>query len=110
MLSSSTSESSSSEDECGSLPLRSFPAAGFFLKRGLEASLDFCASDLEGGAAEDVLSSVAPPVAIRLLRTKLPAEHLQAAPSSFLYFLMLFMAFMVDAEAAQRNFAALLAS
>ena len=58
----------------------------------------------------DALSSVVPLAAVRPLGTKLPAEHLLAAPSSFLYFLTLFMAFMADAEAAQRSFSALLAS
>ena len=59
---------------------------------------------------EDTLSSVALPAAARPLGKNLPAEHLLAAPSSFLYFLTLFMAFMADAEAAQRSFSALLAS
>ena len=59
---------------------------------------------------EAVLSSVAPPAAALPLGTKLPAEHLLAAPSSFLYFLTLFMAFMADAEVTQRSFSALLAS
>ena len=59
---------------------------------------------------EDVLSSVAPLAAVRALGTKLLAEHLLAAPSSLLYFLTLFMAFMADAEAAQRSFSTLLAS
>ena len=59
---------------------------------------------------EDVLSSVAPPAAALPLGTKLLVEHLLAAPSSFLYFLTLFMAFMADSEVAQRNFSALLAS
>ena len=110
MSSSTLLESSSSDGGDGSLLLRSFPALDFFLNRGSEASLDFCASDLEGGAVEDALSSVAPPAAALPLGTKLPAEHLLAAPSSFLYFLTLFMAFMADAEAAQRSFSALLAS
>ena len=59
---------------------------------------------------EDVLSSVVPLAAALLLGTKLLAEHLLAAPSSFLYFLTLFMAFMADSEVAQHNFSALLAS
>ena len=59
---------------------------------------------------EGVLSSVAVPVVIQALGMKLPAEHLLAAPSLLLYFLTLFMAFMADAEAAQRSFSALLAS
>ena len=80
------------------------------MNSGSEASLDLCASDLGGGAVEDALSSMALPVAARPLGTKLPAEHLLAAPSSFLYFLTLFIAFMAEAEAAQRNFSALLAS
>ena len=63
-----------------------------------------------GGAVEDVLSSVAPLAAIRALGMKLLAEHLLAAPSSLLYFLTLFMAFMADAEVTQRSFSALLAS
>ena len=90
--------------------MHSFPAPSFFLKRGSEASLDFCVSDLGGGAVEDVLSSVAPLVAVRALGTKLLAEHLLAAPSSLLYFLTLFMAFMADADATQRSFSALLPS
>ena len=59
---------------------------------------------------EDALSSVVALVAVRPLGTKLPAERLLAAPSSLLYFLTLFMAFMADAEAAQRSFSTLLAS
>ena len=59
---------------------------------------------------DDVLSLVAALVAVWPLGTKLPAEHLLAAPSSLLYFLTLFMAFMADAEAAQRSFSALLAN
>ena len=80
------------------------------MNSGSEASLDFCASDLGGGAVEDALSSVALTAAAQPLGTKLPAEHLLAAPSSFLFFLTQFMAFMAEAEAAQRNFSALLAS
>ena len=110
MSSSTLLESSSSEGGDGSLLLRSLPAPGFLLNSGSEASLDLCASDLGGGAAEDALSSAVLPVAVRPLGTKQPAEHLLAAPSSFLYFLTLFMAFMADAEAAQRSFSALLAS
>ena len=94
----------------GSLFLRSFPAPGFLLNRGSEASLDFCVSDLGGGAVEDALSAVAPLAAVRALGMKLPAEHLLAAPSSLLYFLTLFMAFMADADAVQRSFSALLPS
>ena len=59
---------------------------------------------------EDVLSSVAPLAAVRALGTKLLAEHLLAAPSSLLYVLTLFIAFMADAEEAQCSFSALLAS
>ena len=59
---------------------------------------------------ETALSSAAPLAAVLLLGTKLPAEHLLAAPSSFRYFLTLFMAFIAEADAAQRNFSALLAS
>ena len=89
-------ESSPSKVGDGSLLLCSFLVLDFFLNRGSEASLDFCASDLGGGAVEAALSSVVPPAAALLLGTKLPAEHLLAAPSSFLYFLTLFMAFMAD--------------
>ena len=112
MSSSSTLlELSSFEGGDGSLFLRSFPVVCFFFaNRGSEVSLDFCASDLGGGALEADLSSAALPAAALFLGTKLPAEHLLVTPSSFRYFLTLFMAFIAEAEAAQRSFSTLLAS
>ena len=107
-LSSSTLvASSSSEDGEGFLAFRSFPPPDFFLKSGSKASLDFCASVLAGGAAEVVLFSAAPAVVFDLGAKLLLAEHLLAAPSSFLYFLTLLMAFMADAEAAHLSLSAL---
>ena len=100
--------SCSSEDGEGFLAFRSFPPPDFFLKSGSEASLDFCASVLGGGAVEVVLFSVAPAAVIRDRGAKLLlAEHLLAAPSSFQYFLTLLIAFMANAEAAHRSLSAL---
>ena len=108
MSSSTLVASSSSEDGEGFLAFRSFPPPGFFLKSGSEASLDFCASVLGGGAVEVVLFSVAPAAVIRDRGAKLLlAEHLLAAPSSFQYFLTLLIAFMADAEAVHRSLSAL---
>ena len=53
------------------------------------------------------LSAAALLAVVLVLGMKLPAEHLLAAPSSFLYFLTLPMAFMAEAEAAKRSFFAL---